>query len=88
MKIIKTLPFLLVLFFVVPAHADRKNVDIDWTRKGLDVDFPKYKYETRRLRSEYRNAERLPTRMTREGFRKIDKSINRSISRKMDKWFN
>ena len=84
----KILPIVLTLFFVIPAHAARKNVDIDCTRKGLDVDFPKYKYETRRLRSEYRNAEKLPARMTRQGFRQIDKSINRSISRKMDKWFN
>jgi hypothetical protein len=88
MKTIKILAVIFSLFFVMPTYAARKNVDVDWTRRGLDVDFPKYKYESRRFRSEYRNAERMPKRLTRQGFRELDKSINRTVSRKIEKFFN
>lgn len=78
------LTLFLSIFFVNPAFADRKNVDFGWSKKGLSVDFPKYKYESRRLKSEYRKQERMPSKLTRQGFRNIDNSI----SRKIKQWSN
>lgn len=84
----KFIIFILTLLFSVSSFSAPKNVDIDWTRKGLDIDFPAYKYQTRKIRSEYRSIERAPSRLTRKAFREMDRSINRSISYKINKIFN
>lgn len=79
---------LLFLFFTNSALAERKNVDLGWSSRGLSVDFPKYKYGSRMLKSEYNKTLKTPKNMTRQGFRDIDKSINKTVSRKINKWFN
>ena len=84
----KFIIFAMTLIFSIHSLAAPKPVDIDWTRKGLDIDFPAYKYQTRKIRSEYRSLERAPSRLTRQAFREMDRSINRSLSRKLNKIFN
>lgn len=71
---------ILILFsFSQYSFADYKDVNVGWSHKGLKVDFPKYKNKSRQLKSDYRYAEKYPKRITREGFRSLDKSINKKL---------
>lgn len=64
--------------------ADRKVIDVDWTKRGLKVDYPLYKYQTRQVNRQVRVAERMPNKIVKQSFRKADKAINKKLNKMFD----
>lgn len=79
MKKIITLSLLLFFVFSSNSFADTKHIDLRWTSHGLQIKSPTIQRQTRIVKSEYYQLQRMPNRAINQSFRKLDRKINSKI---------